>query len=543
MKPTRMLSIFLVSIFLFSVSFVWAARGLEIKNRDDMNHNSGKLGGYLALVIGIDNYRDPKIPPLKTAVNDAKELANLLQSRYGFKVELLLDGEATRKAIIQKLRELALKTTPDESVLIYFAGHGEIDRALNDGWWVPVNAKGGDPTTYVENTTVQKVMRGMKARHVLLISDSCYSGTLFGEGRSLPPLIDDKFYLNLYNEKSRWGMTSGNKTPVSDSGSEGHSIFAYQLIKTLKKNEKPYITTQEVYTTIAPIIANNSEQQPLCSPIRDTGDQGGGFVFVASTASTLTVTDTPSYPSQADQIRQKERQERDRLEAQEEERRLEDERLKLEKEKMLLDKRKALDEQRRKLEAEKARLEAEQQEAAEQRQLDAEQRRLEAERAALAKKTLEEKRRKLEEEKLKLAYVPKTDPAKGSRYIDFLNAQVTDIKFFEGGENTPAKNVRSYRTSFPRTATKYVNWELNLQHPASGVRKDFVIEHIWFNPYGNEIFRHNFNSYIQDNWTSSYHNNGYGWAKTSSTTWIAGTYRVDLYVDGTKIASGNFNIY
>ncbi|MEI7639818.1 MAG: cache domain-containing protein, partial [Syntrophus sp. (in: bacteria)] len=283
--------------------------------------------------------------------------------------------------------------------LIYYAGHGEIDRELNDGYWVPANAKGGDATTYVDNTVVQKVMKGMKAKHVLLISDSCYSGTLFGEGRSLPPIIDDKFYLNLYNEKSRWGMTSGNKTPVSDSGSEGHSIFAYQLLKALKRNEKPYVTTQEIYSRIAPIIANNSEQQPLCLPVRNAGDQGGGFVFVASTFSTLSAMDSPSYLPKASP-----RVDKVFLDDQEEDVRLDEERRKLDKEKALLEKRKALDEKRRKVEEEKARHETEQQEAAEQRQLEAEQRRVEKERAALMKqKALEEKRRKVEEEKVRLA--------------------------------------------------------------------------------------------------------------------------------------------
>ncbi|MDY6972428.1 MAG: tol-pal system protein YbgF, partial [Thermodesulfobacteriota bacterium] len=112
--------------------------------------------------------------------------------------------------------------------------------------------------------------------------DSCYSGTLFGQGRAMPSVITEKYYLDLYNEKSRWGMTSGNKEPVADRGTGGHSVFAYQLIKALEKSDKPYQSTQEIYTLIAPIVSNNSEQTPLCRPIRNTGDQGGEFVFVMS---------------------------------------------------------------------------------------------------------------------------------------------------------------------------------------------------------------------------------------------------------------------
>ena len=257
-----------------------AFRGISVIR--DLSHQSGRLGAYRALIIGINDYQDPNIPDLETPVNDAQAMAKLLRDRYGFQIELLLDRKATKEAIFRALRKLASSAKPDDSVLIYFAGHGDLDRFTNDGWWIPADAKSQDPLTYLDNFLVQKYANSTQALHVLIISDSCYSGTLFGQVRAMPPIINDKYYLNLYNEKSRWGMTSGNKTPVSDRGSGGHSVFAYQLLKELKQNEKPYISTQEIYTRIAPIISNNSDQTPICRPIRDTGDQGGEFIFVAT---------------------------------------------------------------------------------------------------------------------------------------------------------------------------------------------------------------------------------------------------------------------
>jgi hypothetical protein len=167
------------------------------------------------------------------------------------------------------------------------------------------------------------------------------------------------------------------------------------------------------------------------------------------------------------------------------------------------------------------------------------------EKKALAetKRRIEEERRKLEEEKQKLAYVPKVDPAKGTRFIDILNATVTNVRFFEGPDDMPAYGKRSYLTGFSRTRTRFINWELNLQHPAPGRRIDFTIEHIYFDPYGKEINRASQNTYILENWTNSYHQYGYGWKVASSNGWFAGTYRVDLYVNGVKIASESFNVY
>lgn len=281
-------------IFFVCALSIDASRGFKITAIEDLSHRSGKLGEFKALVIGINDYADPKISDLETPINDATTIAKVLKEKYGFKVELLFDRQATKAAIYKKLRSLAASTRPNDSVLIYFAGHGDFDRTYDDGWWIPADATGGRSVTYFSNLQVQMAMRSMKARHVLLISDSCYSGTFFGKSRALPPVIDDRYYLGLYNEKSRWGMTSGNKEPVSDAGSEGHSVFAYQLLKELKQSDKPFISIQEIYTQIAPIISNNSEQTPLCRPIRNTGDQGGEFVFVAAVREDPTPAGTKS---------------------------------------------------------------------------------------------------------------------------------------------------------------------------------------------------------------------------------------------------------
>jgi hypothetical protein len=212
----------------------------------------------------------------------------------------------------------------------------------------------------------------------------------------MPPVIDEKYYLNLYNDKSRWGMTSGNKEPVSDEGTEGHSVFAYQLLKELRQNDKPYLSTQELYTRIAPIVGNNSEQTPLARPVRNTGDQGGEFVFVALRAATVS---KPSPEAKSDTLKVSPGpitgRTQDSIELQEERKRLEQERRELEWLKGDIE-RKKLGAERNRLEAEKKKLELEWLKGdIERKKLGAERNRLEAE-----KKKLEwtpKKRAKVEE--------------------------------------------------------------------------------------------------------------------------------------------------
>ena len=66
--------IFAMPILLVAAAVVFGANRGIIRNTADLSHNSGKLGIFRALVIGIDDYKDPAIPDLQTAVNDAKAI-------------------------------------------------------------------------------------------------------------------------------------------------------------------------------------------------------------------------------------------------------------------------------------------------------------------------------------------------------------------------------------------------------------------------------------------------------------------------------------
>ncbi len=180
---------------------------------------------------------------------------------------------------------------------------------------------------------------------------------------------------------------------------------------------------------------------------------------------------------------------------------------------------------------------------AEQRKIDAETERLRRERELVEKKrALEEEKKRLDDARKKLAYVPAPDPARDAGYVRIINGKATTVQFFESGYNHPDKKDRVYRGSFSRTQTRYVNWEVAFEYPAPGRRIDFKIESIWY-ANGAEIWRGMCDAYVQADWTTSFSAQGYGWANAGSNTWASGTYRVDLYVEGTKIASGNYTVY
>jgi hypothetical protein len=130
--------------------------------------------------------------------------------------------------------------------------------------------------------------------------------------------------------------------------------------------------------------------------------------------------------------------------------------------------------------------------------------------------------------------------------IPSLKARVTELLLFESAYDSPPANQRVYQQRFASDTTRYINWELNLEHPAPGHPIDFVITAIWYQDNGTpsweEIFRQTLDTSIEGDWTWSYYNLGYG-CDDPKGCWEIDSYRVDIYVEGKMIASAPFQIY
>ncbi|GAF84190.1 unnamed protein product, partial [marine sediment metagenome] len=91
------------------------------------------FGHYYALVIGNNNYQN--LPKLVSAKNDAQEVAKTLKNLYGFSVELLID--ASRSDILLSLINLRNNLSDQDNLIIYYAGHGWLDKEADEGYWLP----------------------------------------------------------------------------------------------------------------------------------------------------------------------------------------------------------------------------------------------------------------------------------------------------------------------------------------------------------------------------------------------------------------------
>ncbi|MFH1708260.1 MAG: caspase family protein [Planctomycetota bacterium] len=239
-------------------------------------------GDFYLLVIGINDYMH--FPKLQTAVNDAKGVRDTLIQRYGFeetKTVALFDMEATAKRIYIELSQLADRIGPDDSLVLFYAGHGQLDKYTKSGYWVPVNGAADDRTTWIPNTELLKFFKAdaIKARHILLVSDSCFAGDFFNRSAAMPR-IDDAYVRQAFQKTSREAITSGGVEPVTDVGYGGHSVFAHFFLKALTDNSDSYLMPTAIYERVKGGISQNASQQAQHGLLANTGGEQGGRVCI-----------------------------------------------------------------------------------------------------------------------------------------------------------------------------------------------------------------------------------------------------------------------
>ena len=249
------------------------------------------LGSFHAVVIGNNSYRDGSYPALKSASSDATAVANVLRDRYGYQTTLLLN--ASRLEILAALDEMRQKLGPKDSLLIYYAGHGEIDSA-GKGYWIPSDASAASSKTWISNAMISDVLNTMPAKHVLTVADSCYSGTMtrasspsFERG-SMPADKWGTWVTAMVNGRSRTVLTSGGLQPVPDVGSGNHSYFARAFLNVLQDNNR-LLEAQRLYREVATSVALTSvnapvPQSPQYAAIRFAGHESGEYFFLPKDA-------------------------------------------------------------------------------------------------------------------------------------------------------------------------------------------------------------------------------------------------------------------
>lgn len=224
------------------------------------------------LQIAINDYE--YWPTLKKPISDSDSLTKILVEKYNYKAEnvyKLMNDKATEEAIYKQFKEIISELTEHDNLLIIFAGHGHYDKQIKEGYWIPSKAKLNNPADYFSNSDLLSLLKPLKTKHTLVISDACFSGSLFAVNYRGNENVN---YANFEKRKSRWAFTSGSIERVSDE-----SIFMSSIIAYLKNNNEPKVLLSELSNYVIKRVGTNSEQMPKIAPLKYVNHEGGQFVF------------------------------------------------------------------------------------------------------------------------------------------------------------------------------------------------------------------------------------------------------------------------
>src|SRR5262245_1344074 len=238
-------------------------------------------GRYHALLIAVQQYDHQSVKSLEYPVSDAQQIERELTGRYTFEPQnVTLLKNPDRRAIFDALDQLAEKLTPEDNLLIFYAGHGHWDEQRKQGYWLPRDATRDRRSEWISNSDLRDAIRGIKARHILLISDACFAGGIFLAREAFGPA--SSAIAELDNLPSRTAMTSGALTTVPD-----RSVFVVYLLKRLGENTEARLPALELFNKLRLPVINNSPTQrdgsrptPRYGTIFEVGDEGGDFIFM-----------------------------------------------------------------------------------------------------------------------------------------------------------------------------------------------------------------------------------------------------------------------
>jgi uncharacterized caspase-like protein len=277
----RFLSVAILSFFILPAISFSTTRGIKVT--DKHGENLYLYEDYHALIVGISNYeRWPKLP---NAANDAKEVAKKLKA-LGFEVKLVLDP--TYREMRTVLNEMVYQMGNEKSraLLFYYAGHGETETLADQtkmGYIIPKDCPlleknpMGFGTHAISMRDIESISLRIKAKHVLMLFDSCFSGSLFALVRAVPAAITEKSALPV-----RQYITAGRE----DEQVPDKSMFKRCLLIGLEGDADltgdGYITGSELGMYLSEKVVNytHRRQHPQYGKINNPDLDRGDFIFV-----------------------------------------------------------------------------------------------------------------------------------------------------------------------------------------------------------------------------------------------------------------------
>lgn len=267
-----------------------------------------------ALVIGVSDYANIRGLP-SIVLNDVDDVVAALVNPNicGYdptNVRVLKDTKATKQAIVSELHHIAASAHSDDTVLIYFSGHG--GRLVGAGAGVylcPTDFDKNDLlNTGLEASEVSALLRAIPSRRLAVLFDACHSA---GAGVLKSEVAFEEFKSGFgTNDLGRLASGLGKVILASSTedepsmilGGMRNSLFTHHLLQGLRGKAHVrgdgLIRVLDLFSYIAEEVPKQANQHPvLQAEAQDNFPValylGGKKALDTASLSSMHITDEP----------------------------------------------------------------------------------------------------------------------------------------------------------------------------------------------------------------------------------------------------------
>ena len=223
-----------------------------------LNHVTQTSENRFALVIGNEDYnggkRDASYQPnVEFAEQDATTFARFAEDMMGVPSQnIILLKNATyaqMKQNLSKIERVAKQKPGEVELIVYYAGHGQIDGESKDSYLIPVDVSITAPTAGIKLEEFYNTLSSCNAKRTLVFLDACYSGVGRGiiiEANETP--VKGNLVVMTATSSSQRSMPYQEKS---------HGLFTYYLLKTMKDHNGD-ISIGELFEEVSSTVETKS---------------------------------------------------------------------------------------------------------------------------------------------------------------------------------------------------------------------------------------------------------------------------------------------
>ena len=232
-------------------------------------------GKYKVLIIANEEYDFWE--NLRTPIQDQSRISAILATKYGMEVKEHTD--LPRKKFLQVTHEFFTSASPSDNLIFYYAGHGE--RIDDAGFWLPVDAEKNRDFDWINIQRVQRYAKASKAKNILFLVDSCFSGIINSSNRGLSLInlpnstTSDQNYVRVAISSGQFDEPSLDVSPTD----KRYSPFARAIYDSLYEFQNNF-TSASLFSLVSKKFPPALEQRPNWGVVVDANHTAGDFKFL-----------------------------------------------------------------------------------------------------------------------------------------------------------------------------------------------------------------------------------------------------------------------